>query len=102
MALFQNWYQPTQTHHTQSAQTTQPQKPARAPALLPAFMQRITPLCHDHSHPLPVTMLYNGDSMSHRGQPMANYRCPICSARQAWVIDFHTGQPRHLFSRPGR
>ncbi len=102
MALFQNWYQPNPAQQTQQPKPQPSKKPAHANTLLPAFMQTINPLCHDHSHPLPVTMLYNGDSLSHRGAPMANYRCPICNARQAWVIDFRTGQPRRLFSRPGR
>lgn len=94
MALF-GWHK-----FQEQQKPVRPSRPVHqhAPAL-PEFMNQLHTVCRDHRHPYDVTMRFIGYGRSDRGQPMTIYACPVCGAREGWVVDFKSGAPLRLWRR---
>ncbi len=71
------------------------------PPPLPPFMTRLNWLCGSAKHALPVRMQFVGIGYSHKGQPYADYRCPLCGAMHAVVVNAYNGKPKPLFTHNG-
>jgi hypothetical protein len=57
---------------------------------LPRYLTRLDLICRNTAaHPLPVSMIFIGESVSDRGQQMCVYACAHdgCSWREGWVPD---------------
>lgn len=67
---------------------------------LPAFMKRLSLLCH--RHPLPLPMVFAEEAVLTDGTPVAVYRCSYhaCRHREYWMAHPVTGQPVRFWEGP--
>ena len=94
--LFSNSHAGNRRSYRNGHANQQPQ-PQSQPVVPTVLVQGINDTCTCHGLPIRKTLAKT--TLSHRGEPVAEYKCPACGFVNGWALDRNTGRPFILYSR---